>query len=48
MDIVVYMLLPLIFLFKMSFTFKTLIVPFLVQYFHHKVFVVIGWEDYVI
>ncbi len=32
----------------MSFTFKTLIVPFLVQYFHHKVFVVIGWEDYVI
>jgi hypothetical protein len=48
MDIVVYMLLPLIFLFRMAFTFKTLIVPFLVQYFHHNMFVVIGWEDYVI
>ncbi len=32
----------------MAFTFKTLIVPFLVQYFHHNMFVVIGWEDYVI
>ncbi len=32
----------------MIFTFKTLIVPFLVHYFHHNMFVVIGWEDYVI
>jgi hypothetical protein len=32
----------------MAFNFKTLIVPFLVQYFHHNMFVVIGWEDYVI
>ncbi len=32
----------------MAFTFKTLIVPFLVQYFHYNMFVVIGWEDYVI
>ena len=30
------MLLPLIFLFQMAFTFKTLIVPFLVHYFHHN------------
>ncbi len=48
MDIVDYMLLPLIFLLQMAFTFKTLIVPFLVNYFHHNMFVVIGWEDYVI
>jgi hypothetical protein len=48
MSIVDYMLLPLIFLFQMAFTFKTLIVPFLVQYFRHNIFVVIGWEDYVI
>ncbi len=32
----------------MAFTFKTLIVPFLVHYFHHNMFVVIGWENYVI
>jgi hypothetical protein len=48
MDIVEYMILPLIFLFQMAFTFKTSIVPFLVQYFCHNMFVVIGWEDYVI
>jgi hypothetical protein len=36
MDLVDYMLLPLIFLFQMAFTFKTLIVPFLVHYFHHN------------
>ncbi len=42
------MLLLLIFLFQMAFTFKTSIEPFLVQYFHHNMFVVIGWEDYVI
>jgi hypothetical protein len=46
MDIVDYMLLPLIFLFKMAYTLKTLIVPFLVHSFHHNMFVVIGWEDY--
>ena len=40
------MLLPLIFLFQMAYTFKTLIVPFLVKYFSHNMFVVIGWEDY--
>jgi hypothetical protein len=45
MDIVDYVVLPLILLFQMSFTFKTLI---LVHYFHHNMFVVIGWEDYVI
>jgi hypothetical protein len=38
MDIVDYMLLPFIFLFRMAFTFKTLIVPFLVQYFCHNMF----------
>ncbi len=32
----------------MAFTFKTLIVPFLAQYFRHNMFAVIGWEDYVI
>ncbi len=32
----------------MAFTFKTLIVPFLVKYFHHNMFVMVGWEDYVI
>ncbi len=32
----------------MTFIFITLIVPFLVHYFHHNMFVVIGWEDYVI
>ncbi len=48
MDIVDYMLLPFICLFQMAFTFKTLIVPFLVQYFYHNMSVVIGWEDYVI
>ncbi len=32
----------------MSLSFKTLTVPFLVQYFCHNMFVVIGWEDYVI
>ncbi len=48
MDIVDYILLPLIFLFQMAYAFKTLIVPFLVHYFHHKMFVVIGWEDYII
>jgi hypothetical protein len=46
MDIVDFMLLPLIFLFQMAFTFKTLIVPFLVEYFHHNMFVVIGWDNY--
>ncbi len=40
--------LPLIFLFQMAFTFKILFVPFVVHYFHHNMFVVIGWEDYVI
>ncbi len=48
MDIVDYILLPLIFLFQVAFTFNTLIVPFLVNYFNHNRFVVIGWEDYVI
>jgi hypothetical protein len=48
MDIVDYVLLPLILLFQMAFTLKILLVPFLVQYFHHNMFVVIGWEDYVI
>ncbi len=48
MDIVEYMLLPLILLFQMDFTFKTLIVPFLVQYFHHNMFVVISLKGYVI
>jgi hypothetical protein len=47
MGIVDYMLLPLIFLLQMAFTFETLSVPFLVQYFHHNIFVVISWEDYV-
>ncbi len=32
----------------MAFTFKKLTVPFLVQYFCHNMFVVIGWEDYII
>ncbi len=32
----------------MAITFKTLIVPFLVQYFNHNMFVEIGWGDYVI
>jgi hypothetical protein len=48
MDIVDYTLLPLIFLFQMAYILKTLIVPFLVHSFHHNMFVVIGWEDYVI
>ncbi len=48
MDLVDYMLLPLLFLFQMAYTLKTLIVPFLVHSFHHNIFVVIGWEDYVI
>jgi hypothetical protein len=48
MDIVDYMLLPLIFLFQTAFTFKASIELFLVHYFHHNMFVVIGWEDYVI
>jgi hypothetical protein len=48
MDIVDYMLLPFTFLIQMTFTFKTLIAPFLVQYFHHNMFVVIGWKDHAI
>jgi hypothetical protein len=32
----------------MACTLKTSIVPFLVHSFHHNMFVVIGWEDYVI
>ncbi len=48
MDIVDYTLLPLIFLFQMAYTLKTSIVPFLVRSFHHNMFAVIGWEDYVI
>jgi hypothetical protein len=32
----------------MACTLKTLIVPFLVHSFHHNMFVVISWEDYVI
>ena len=32
----------------MALTFETLSVPFLVQFFCHNIFVVIGWEDYVI
>ncbi len=48
MDIVDYMLLPLIFLFRMAYTLKNFIVPFLVHSLHHNMFVVIGWEDYVI
>ncbi len=32
----------------MAYTLKTLIVPFLVHSFHHNMFVVISWEDYVI
>jgi hypothetical protein len=32
----------------MALTIKPLLVPFLVQSFHHNMFVVIGWEDYVI
>jgi hypothetical protein len=48
MDIVDYMLLPLIFLFQLAFTFKTLILPFLVHYFYHNMCVVVGWEDFVI
>jgi hypothetical protein len=32
----------------MAFTFKPLIVPFLVHYFHHNMYIMIGWEDYVI
>jgi hypothetical protein len=35
MDIVDYILLPFVFLFQMTFTFKTSILPFLVKYFHH-------------
>jgi hypothetical protein len=42
------MLLPLIFLFRMVYTLKTLIISFLMHSFHHKMFEVIGWEDYVI
>ncbi len=42
------MLLPLIFFFQMAFTFKILVVPFLVHYFNHNMFVVISWEDCVI
>jgi hypothetical protein len=42
------MLPPLIFLFRMAYTLKTLIIPFSVHSFHHNMFVVIGWEDYVI
>ena len=42
------MLPPLIFLFRMAYTLKTLIIPFLVHSFHHNMFVVIGWEDFVI
>ncbi len=48
MDIVDYMVLPLIFLFQMAYTLKTLIVLFLVHSFHHNMFVVIGCKDYVI
>ncbi len=48
MDIVDYMILPFILILWMAFTFKTLAVPFLVQYFCHNMFVVIDWEDYVI
>ncbi len=48
MDIVDYMLLPFIFLFRMAYDLKTSILPFLVHSFHHNMFVVIGWEDYVI
>jgi hypothetical protein len=48
MDIVDYVLLPLIFLFQMAYTLKTLIIPLLVHSFHHNMFVVIGWENYVI
>jgi hypothetical protein len=44
MDIVDYMLLPLTFLFRLAYTLKTSIVPFLVHSFHHNMFVVIGWE----
>lgn len=43
-----YMLLPFIFLFRMALTIKPLLVPFLVPSFHYNMFVVIGWEDYVI
>jgi hypothetical protein len=32
----------------MAYTLKTSIVPFLVHSFHHNMFVVIDWEDYVI
>jgi hypothetical protein len=32
----------------MVFTFKALIAPFLVQYFHCNMFAVIGWEDYIV
>jgi hypothetical protein len=32
----------------MAYTLKTLFVPFLVHSFHHNMFVMIGWEDYVI
>jgi hypothetical protein len=46
MDMVDYMILPLIFLFRMAYTLKNFIVPFLVHSFHHNMFVVIGWEDY--
>jgi hypothetical protein len=42
------MLLPFFFLYRMAYTLKTLIVPFLVHSFHHNMFVLIGWEDYVI
>jgi hypothetical protein len=45
MDIVDYMLLPLIFSFQMAFTFKTLIILILAQYFCHNMFLVTGWED---
>jgi hypothetical protein len=50
MDLVNYMILPLIVLFQMAFTFKTSIVSYLIQYFCHNMFLVLvnGWEDYVI
>jgi hypothetical protein len=48
MDLVDYMLLPLIFLFQMAYTLNTLIVSCLVHSFHHNMFVVIYWEGYVI
>ncbi len=48
MDLVDYMLLPLIFFVPNGLHLKTLIVPFLVHSFRHNMFVVIGWENYVI